>query len=200
MNVKMYGAIVCLAVSTLAACIPPMAVVQDASLLDSGESDATLYASSAIQEQTDVGLRVGLGVSERADLRMGGGMSLLHSDSGTSVGGWWFEAGPKFSLIDDHIALYAPGGLGSNTDTLFMAVAPTLIGSADPTPWLTLSLFLKGMLVSTLRQDTSFGLDGLWSTGINATLKVNDNFAIVPELSIVQLDLVTGSLGIRIGF
>jgi hypothetical protein len=106
-------------VSSLAACAAPFSDFQSARLVDRGAVQLTpsysyVQASSEGERekvQDEFGLQVAAGVSDKAELRARYTLVSIEDDRVSTLG-----VGPKFGLIADRLALYAPIGFGFGSD------------------------------------------------------------------------------------
>ncbi|MEC9396347.1 MAG: hypothetical protein VX475_01995 [Myxococcota bacterium] len=107
------GAILAMSAS---ACLPNTTVFQSGRTLQKGEYEVTGYASTHTYrvsddqgnssdpiDQTNFGLQGGVGVSEKADLRLQYSYTAPYELRGHS-----FELGPKISLLPEQLSVYIP--------------------------------------------------------------------------------------------
>jgi hypothetical protein len=107
------------ACASLAACVAPFSDFQNARIVGSGEYQLTpsySYVQSSFDGerekfQDEFGLQVATGLSERAELRARYHLLSIEEDQ-VSV----LAVGPKFGLVPDRLAVYAPIGFGFGSD------------------------------------------------------------------------------------
>ena len=105
-----------IAVTSASACVPNTTVFQSGRTLQKGEYEVTAYASTHTYrvsddqgnssdpiDQTNFRLQGGLGLSEKADLRLQYSYTAPYDLRGHS-----FELGPKISLLPEQLSVYIP--------------------------------------------------------------------------------------------
>ena len=109
------GALAAAMVLAASACVPNTTVFQSGRTLQKGEYEVTAYGSTHTYraedefgngfevDQTNFGLQGGLGLNEKADLRLQYSFSNSNNLRGHS-----FELGPKLSLLPEQLSVYIP--------------------------------------------------------------------------------------------
>jgi hypothetical protein len=130
-----------LALTAVAACVPPFSELQSARTLGPGRSEITASYSFVhpedepedLAEQRNIAVHVGLGLAPSTDLRIRlERMSARESDADESVTAYVLAAGPKFGLVPDRLALFVPVGFAFGDDIDAedtFQIHPTLIGT-----------------------------------------------------------------------
>ena len=174
----------CASVALGSACAPPIAVVQDASTLETGAGEATVFiGQNALQ--TELGMRFGAGLSEAVELQAGGGLLTL----GHQPYGFWFDVGVKLSLLEDQLALLLPVGAGINLENGESTLSEGEVGiAAAPTVIATVNLGDHVKLNPFARVSFGLGLDrgetgGMIAGGVSMRFQIGESFAITPELT-----------------
>lgn len=143
------GAAIVLTGGGAAACVPPFSELQSARTLGPGRSEITPSYSVVRSseegdevEQRQLAVHAGIGLSERADLRLRLERITAEADGEESSAVYVLGAGPKLGLVPDRLALYLPVGFAFgddiDVDETFQA-HPTLLGTVALTPGLDLT-------------------------------------------------------------
>ena len=133
------------------ACAPVFSDLQSARMLPRGDVEITPQGTStwfsdpdeSEHVQNHVGLQVGVGVSDRAEVRVRYERIDLADDGANLV-----AAGPKVGLVPDRLALHLPiavafGGGGDGDRSSFWAAQPALIATFPVSDFVELSPSVK---------------------------------------------------------
>ena len=133
------GTAILLAAGGAVACVPPFSELQSARTLGPGRSEITPSYSIVRSsedgdsfEQRQLAVHAGIGMSERADLRLRLERITAEDEGEESSAVYVLGVGPKFGLVPERLALYIPVGFAFGDDIDVgetFQTHPTLLGT-----------------------------------------------------------------------
>jgi hypothetical protein len=181
---RRFTLLLALSIALLQGCAPVFSDFQSARMVERGDIEVTPAAGYVSAPQWTAGAQVGYGLSDRTELRAR--LTHVFTDWDVEGDGGWLEdspddfnvisAGPKFSLVEDRLALHLPLGAYFNGEDGLGGLHghPSLIASIPISDDIDLNPSVNAILPG-----------GLVAVNLGTAIGDHDRFTVRPEVGVL---------------